>query len=167
MVGTGTITGTPTNLSLETTDSVSGNMCRQSMKSIHLDYLLWLVNRSIKKASELGYVVPGFAALRSLTRNLNFHATTKILTPILPYPAATYDAILTTIINFQDALKQKGDSYRGLWADEGVYGIAKEIQLLKPEQFSNIFLGLEDFTWRRSFVCVLGHTWNHQEFFLF
>ena len=63
VVETGTITGTPTNLSLETTDSVSGNMCKQSMKSIHLDYFLWLVNRSIKKASELGYVVPGFTAL--------------------------------------------------------------------------------------------------------
>ena len=57
VVGTGTITRTPTNLSLETTDSVSVNMCKQSMKSIHLDNFLWLVNRLIKKASELGYVV--------------------------------------------------------------------------------------------------------------
>ena len=145
VVGTGTITRTLTNLSLETTDSVSVNMCKQSMKSIHLHYFLWLVNRLIKKASELGYVVPGFTALRSLTANLNFHATTKILTPILPYPASTYDAILTTMINFQDALKQKGDSYGGLWADEGVCRIAKEVQLLKPEQFSNIFLGLGGF----------------------
>jgi hypothetical protein len=29
-----------------------------------------------------------------------------------------------------------------MWADEDVYRIAKEIQLLKPDQFSNIFLGL-------------------------
>ena len=27
---------------------------------------------------------------------------------ILPYPVTSYDAIFTTIINFQDALKQKG-----------------------------------------------------------
>ena len=64
---------------------------------------------------------------RSFIFDLNFHATTtKILTPIPPYPATTYDAILTTMINFQDALKQKGDCYDWLWADEGV---------LKPEQF--------------------------------
>ena len=65
--------------------------------------------------------------------------TTKILVPILPYLATTYDAVLTTMINFQDALKQKGDTFDALWADEG------EIQLIKPDQFSNIFLGLGGF----------------------
>ena len=29
------------------------------------------------------------------------------------------------MINFRDTLKQKGDSYGALWADEGVYYIAK------------------------------------------
>ena len=91
-----------------------------------------------------------------LSLDLNFHATTKILTPILPYPASTYDAILTTMINFQDALKQKGDSYGGLWADKGVHRIAKEIQLLKPEQFSNIFLGLGGFYKEKIVLACLG-----------
>jgi hypothetical protein len=45
------------------------------------------------------------------------------------------------MINFQDVLKQKG----GLWADEGVYHIVKEIQLMKPDQFSNIFRCLGGF----------------------
>jgi hypothetical protein len=49
------------------------------------------------------------------------------------------------MINFQDVLKQKGDTYGGVWADERVYHIAKEIQLMKPDQFSNIFLGLGGF----------------------
>ncbi len=49
------------------------------------------------------------------------------------------------MVNFQDALKQKGDAYGALWADEGVYRIAKEIQLLKSDQFDNIFLGLGGF----------------------
>ncbi len=71
-----------------------------------------------------------------------FHPTTTILTPILPYPATSYDAVFTTMVNFQDALKQKGDAYGALWADEGVYHIAKEIQLLKSDKFDNIFLGL-------------------------
>ena len=44
--------------------------------------------------------------------------------------------------NFQGALKQKGDDFSGLWADERVYLIAKEIQLLKLKGFGNIFLGL-------------------------
>ena len=62
---------------------------------------------------------------------------------ILPYLATT-NVILTTMINFQDALKQKGDTHGGLWADEGVYCITKEIQLMIPE-FTNILFGLDGF----------------------
>ena len=51
--------------------------------------------------------IPGYTAVRSATVKCNFHPTTTVLTPILPYPATTYDAVLTTMINFQDALKQK------------------------------------------------------------
>ena len=50
-------------------------------------------------------------------------------TPILPYPATEYDAIFTTMINFQDVLKQKEHENRPLWSDEGVHHSAKEIQL--------------------------------------
>ena len=88
--------------------------------------------------------------------NANFHPTTKILTPILPYPATTFDAIFTTMINFQDVPKQKGDACGGLWADEGVYRIAKEIQLMKPGQFNNIFLGLGGFHMEKIVLACLG-----------
>ena len=94
--------------------------------------------------------------MRSAIVNCNFKPTTVVHTPILPYPATMYDAILTTMINFQDALKQKGDNYGGLWADEGVYHIAKEIQLLKPEQFNNIFLGLGGFHMEKIVLACLG-----------
>ena len=60
------------------------------------------------------------------------------------------------MINFQDALKQKGDSYGGLWADEGVYRIAKEIQLIKPNDFPNIFLGLGGFHMEKIVFACLG-----------
>ena len=60
------------------------------------------------------------------------------------------------MINFQDALKQKGDTYGALWADEGVYRIAKEIQLVKPDEFSNIFLGIGGFHMERILLACLG-----------
>ena len=126
------------------------------MQSISLDYFLWLLNRLSNRTADQDSFVPGFTAVRSSLTNLNFHETTKILTPILPYPATTYDAIFTTMINFQDALKQKGDRYGGLWADKGVYRISKEIQLLKPNQFSNIFLGLGGFHMEKIVFACLG-----------
>ena len=60
------------------------------------------------------------------------------------------------MINFQDALKQKDDTYCGLWADECVYCIAKETQLMKPDQFNNIFLGLGGFYMEKIVLACLG-----------
>lgn len=136
------------------TESLSSTACTDrsttATKSLDSDYFLWMANR------HESLQVPGFTAMRSAIVNCNFHSTTTILTPILPYPATTYDAILTTMINFQDALKQKGDAYGGLWADEGVYCIAKEIQLIKPDMFGNIFLGLGGFHMEKIVLACLG-----------
>ncbi len=135
--------------------SASSLTAGDSTKSINSDYFLWTINRYSKKAPDSDYV-PGFTAARSTTTNCKFHPTTTILTPILPYPATTYDAVFTTMVNFQDALKQKGDAYGALWADEGVYRIAKEIQLLKSDQFDNIFLGLGGFHMEKIVLACLG-----------
>ena len=43
-----------------------------------------------------------------------------------------------------------------LWSDEGVYAIANEIQLLKPEQFGNIFLGVGPFQMEKIVIACLG-----------
>ena len=65
--------------------------------------------------------------------------------PIVPYPATEFDTIYTVMINFQDVLRQKGLRCGTLWSDEGVYRIAKELQLLYPARFENIFLGIGGF----------------------
>jgi hypothetical protein len=95
------------------------------------------------KDSGVGLCCPWIYSREMFQREFEFPCCQKMLTPILR--TTTYDAMLTTMINFQDVLKQKGDSDGGLWADESVYRIAKEIQLLKPEQFSSMFPGLGGF----------------------
>ena len=62
-----------------------------------------------------------------------------------PYPATEDDTIFTTMINFQDVLKQKECENGPVWQDERFYHTAKEIQLLYPQKFSNIFLGISSF----------------------
>ena len=52
------------------------------------------------------------------------------------YPATEYDTIFTTMINYQDVLKQKERENGPLWSDEGVYHIAKEMQLYPQYQKS-------------------------------
>ena len=66
-------------------------------------------------------------------------------TPIIPHLATEYDTIFTCMRNFQDVLLQRDLEYGPLWCDEGVYRIAKELQLLNPSLFSNIFLGIGAF----------------------
>ena len=79
---------------------------------------------------------------------------------ILPYPATT-NLILTTMINFQDALKQKGDTHGGLWVDEGMYCITKMI----PEFTNILFLGLGGFHMEKIVLVCLGSYLELLEFF--
>ena len=42
-----------------------------------------------------------------------------------------------------------------LWSDEGVYAIAKEIQLLKPNHFGNVFLGMGPFHMEKIVIALI------------
>ena len=49
------------------------------------------------------------------------------------------------MVNFHDVLQQRCMSCGPRWSDEGVYRLAKELQLNHPERFDNIFLGIGRF----------------------
>ena len=77
-------------------------------------------------------------------------------TPIIPHPATEYDRIFTSMRNLQDVLLQRDLEYGPLWCDEGVYQIAKELQLLNPSLFSNIFLGIGGFDMEKILISCCG-----------
>ena len=100
--------------------------------------------------------VPSFSATMSILSDVIAKVSIQAFTPILPYPITEYDSVNTVMKNFQDVLKQKNLPYGPLWCDEGVYHIAKELQLLKPETFSNIFLGLGGFHMEKNVLSAIG-----------
>ena len=105
------------------------------------EHSLWVLSRHITAARS----IPSFTALKSLL-TVNKHTVSSIaFTPIIPHPATSYDTIFTAVINFQDILKQKGLANDPLLSDEGVYRLAKEIQLLQSDKLNNIFLGIGGF----------------------
>ena len=53
-------------------------------------------------------------------------------------------------------MKQTGNISGALWCDEGVYHIAREIQLLSPDSFDNVFLGLGGFHMEKVVTACLG-----------
>ena len=73
--------------------------------------------------------IPSFIAANSMLA-INTKLITRLaFTPIIPHPAMEYGAILTAMVNFQDPLQQRVMSCGPIWSDEGVYRLAKELQL--------------------------------------
>ena len=105
---------------------------------------------------------PSFTATQSaLQEERHFGVTTVGFIPILPYVATDLDSIYTSMVNFQDILIQRDSSNGAIWCDEGIYQLAKEIQLLKPEQFGNLFIGLGGFHMEKIIIACLGRFLEH------
>ena len=100
--------------------------------------------------------IPLFTALNSLLSDNIKTVTRYVFTPIIPHPATEFDTIHTCMKNFQDVLIQKGLEYGPLWSDEDVYQYAKELQLLNPNEFSNIILGLGGFHMEKVILACCG-----------
>jgi len=119
-------------------------------------FKIWSAARSKTFGQTDGNGVPSFVATNSLFADPVDSITKFAFTPIIPYPATEFDTIFTCMKNFQDVLKQRSQEYGPLWCDEGVYRIAKELQLLNPDQFDNIFLGLGGFHMEKVLIACCG-----------
>ena len=120
-------------------------------------YRLWILALYKDKSSlDNEPHIQSFAAVKRLLVSSTRFITKCAFTPILPYPATEYDVIFTTMVNFQDVLKQKECQSGPLWSDEEVYHIAKEIQLLYSQKFSNIFLEICGFHLEKVVIVCLG-----------
>ena len=65
--------------------------------------------------------------------------------PVLPYPVTQYDTVYTALINFKGILQHLDQPKLPVTCDEGVYHIAREIQLIRPEEFQDIVLCMRSF----------------------
>ena len=130
--------------------------------SSNLDYTTWIMTRYVTKSHLPEYSscekpsIPSFTATNSILDHTQHPLTNIAFTPIILYPATEYDTINTCMRNFQDVLSQNDLEYGPLWCDEGVYRIAKELQLLNPEGFNNIFLGLGGFHLEKILITCTG-----------
>ena len=124
--------------------------------------LVWFLSRFLKDSNvpQLEFPdeveIPSRNAFMSALASHPSYRTFTGFTPILPYPATQYDSIYTSMVNFQDVLHQLNLQEGSLWCDEGVYHIGKEIQLIHPEKFSNIFLGLGGFHLQKVVLACIG-----------
>ena len=55
--------------------------------------------------------------------------------PLLPFPVTEYSTVYTELKNFNVMLSALNQTNLPVACDEGVYRIAREIQLLRPDEF--------------------------------
>ena len=122
-------------------------------KSLPNQFLLWSAARSSFFTQAEHNSDPPFIATNNLFENTTKAVTSFAFTPIVYHLATEYDNIFTCMKNFQDVLQQRYLNDGSLWCDEGVYRIAKELQLLNPSLFENIFLGLGGFYMEKILIC--------------
>ena len=70
-----------------------------------------------------------------------------------------FDLGCQKVLSFQKLARyphQGNIPYRPLCCDEGVYRIGREIQLLRPDEFKNIFLGMGGFHTKKIVLVCLG-----------
>ena len=121
------------------------------------NFLIWAAARSndLTSAAE-SKQVPSFTATNSLLSKKVKSITKFAFTPVVSHPATEFDIIFTCMKNFEDVLLQRNLDYGPLRCDEGVHRIAKEIQLLNPGTFNNIFLGLGGFHMEKFIIACCG-----------
>ena len=118
-------------------------------------FLIWSAARSKPQNTTIQFVSL-FQAVNSFFDVKPNVITRFAFTHIIPHPATEYNTIFTCMRNFQDVLLQRDLEYGPLWCDEGIYRIAKELQLLNPSLFSNIFLGIGRFHMEKILISCCG-----------
>ena len=138
------------------------NYCKELLVTWKSSYMFFVLSRFVTKSYFHDFSVnepsniPSWSAANSARIVNNVNNTSVGFTPLLPYPATEYDTIYTCMKNFQDVLHQTFNQCGALWCDEGVYRLAKELQLLFPETFDNIFLGLGGFHMEKTIIACIG-----------
>ena len=154
--GSSEITGSSTTTAYSLKDSKNSECVNADN-----DYFAWSLGRKLLRSDQLLDDVelkfPNFPSTQSCLQEPNkFQITTTSFTPILPFKATEMDSIFTSMINFNDVLEQRAAKCGALWCNEGVYQVAKEIQLLKPELFGHLFIGLGPFHTDKIVISCLG-----------
>jgi len=118
--------------------------------------------------------MPTWSAFNSVVTGEQMPERTVGFLPILPYPVTRHDTVYTALKNFQNVLGQLNQSNLPIYCDEGVYHIAREILLLRPDEFSNLTLCLGSFHLLKIYLGCIGkylrgsgaeNVWTENEIF--
>lgn len=76
--------------------------------------------------------------------------------PISPHPVTDFATVYTAMRNVNDLLRQLNQKHFPLFCDEGVYRIARHIQLIREKEFENIVIMLGSFHTSKVLLACVG-----------
>jgi len=76
--------------------------------------------------------------------------------PVLPHPVTKYETVLKSLQNFSNILYQLQQDNMAIFCDEGVYHIAREILLKRPDEFKGLTLCLGSFHLIKTYLACIG-----------
>lgn len=100
--------------------------------------------------------MPSWSGFNSVVTDKDLPVRTVGFLPILPFPVTEYKTVYTAMKNFQNVLGQLKQERLAITCDEGVYRIARDIQLLHPEEFSDLVICLGSFHLLKIYLGCIG-----------
>ena len=101
-------------------------------------------------------VIPEWAAFNSFVSIDNKKVQQVGFLPVLPHLVTKYETVYKSVNNFLNILKQLKQNNMAIFCDEGVYHIAREILLKKPEEFKGLVLCLGSFHLIKTYLACNG-----------
>ena len=100
--------------------------------------------------------MPSWSAANSVWTKEDVPVKNIAFLPVLPHPITKYDTVYTVMKNMVSICSLLEQDAIPLYADEKVYCMAKEIQFLRPQEFSCLFLCLGTFHTAKTVMKCIG-----------
>lgn len=134
----------------------------QNYAQMRTEDLIWILSRVDVSTDPFALhekerqLIPGWSAFNSLVIKDTRPKQIVGFLPILPHPVTEYSTVYTAMSNFNEVLSQLRQVSLPVFCDEGVYRIAKHIELLRPNEFTNLVLMLGDFHLTKIAMSCIG-----------
>ena len=135
------------------------------LKETHVKDIAWsLARMDIREDGDNLHVnakpqhqtMPSWSASNSVWTSEDLPVMQVAFLPVIPFPVTEYQTVYTAMKNLQDVNSHLQQSHLVVYCDEGVYRIAREIQLGRQEEFKDLVLCLGSFHMAKVVLRCLG-----------
>lgn len=138
---------------------LDGRITNESFLDFRIDDLVWNLARMGFSGGDTHRTqiqnIPFWSGFNSLVQSDQRPTQVSAFLPVLPHPVTEFSTVNTALHNFNNILSQLSQQSLPVFADEGVYRIARQIQLMSNE-FDDIFLVLGGFHMTKILLACAG-----------